>query len=99
MNCGGRTLDPRCSMVIRDLIQEPKIFAGGSAPELEMASVLRNFAEKIPGKEQLAVRVYAEALESITVTLSENAGLDPIDILSELGPDTKKEKHGLASRS
>ncbi len=70
--------------VIRDLIQEPKIVAGGSAPELEMASVLRKYAEKMPGREQLAVRMFAEALESITVTLAENAGLDPIDILSEL---------------
>jgi thermosome len=70
--------------VIRDLIQEPKIVAGGSAPELEMASALRKYAETMPGREQLAVRVFAEALESITVTLAENAGLDPIDILSEL---------------
>ena len=70
--------------VIRDLIQEPKIVAGGSAPELEMASVLRKYAETVPGREQLAVRVFAEALESITVTLAENAGVDPIDILVEL---------------
>ena len=70
--------------VIRDLIQEPKIVAGGSAPELEMASVLRRYAETVPGREQLAVRVFAEALESITVTLAENAGVDPIDILVEL---------------
>ncbi len=70
--------------VIRDLIQEPKIVAGGSAPELEMASALRKYAETMPGREQLAVRVFAEALESITVTLAENAGLDPVDILSEL---------------
>jgi len=70
--------------VIRDLIQEPKIVAGGSAPELEVASALRKYAEKTPGREQLAIRAYAEALESITVTLAENAGVDPIDILSEL---------------
>jgi thermosome len=70
--------------VIRDLIQEPKIVAGGSAPELEMASALRKYAETVPGREQLAVRVFAEALESITVTLAENAGVDPIDILVDL---------------
>jgi len=49
-----------------------------------MAKVLRKFAETMPGREQLAVRAFAEALESITVTLAENAGLDPVDILSEL---------------
>jgi archaeal chaperonin len=70
--------------VIRDLIQEPKIVAGGSAPEMEMASVLRKYAETMPGREQIAVRVFAEALESIAVTLAENGGLDPIDILVEL---------------
>ncbi len=70
--------------VIRDLIQEPKIVAGGSAPELEMASALRKYAETMSGREQLAVRVFAEALESITVTLAENAGVDPVDILVDL---------------
>ena len=70
--------------VIRDLIREPKIVAGGSAPELEVANELRKYAERIAGREQLAIRAFAEALESITVTLAENAGLEPIDILSEL---------------
>ena len=70
--------------VIRDLIQEPKIVAGGSAPELEMASALRKYAETMSGREQLAVRVFAEALESITVALAENAGVDPVDILVDL---------------
>lgn len=70
--------------VIKDVLEEPKILAGGSAPELEMARVLKQYAETLPGREQLAVRIYAEALESIAVVLSENAGLDPIDVLSEL---------------
>jgi thermosome len=70
--------------VVRDVIQEPKVAAGGSAPELEVARVLKNYAETLPGREQLAIRAYAEALESIAITLAENAGLDPIDILSEL---------------
>ena len=39
--------------VIRDLLEEPKILAGGSAPEMEMAKVLRNYAESMPGREQL----------------------------------------------
>ncbi len=70
--------------VVRDLIQEPKIVAGGSAPELEMAKTLKQYAETLPGREQLAVKAFADGLEIITNTLSENAGLDPIDILSEL---------------
>jgi len=58
--------------------------AGGSAPELEMSHVLKAYAGTLPGREQLAVKIFAEALESIAITLTENAGLDPIDILSEL---------------
>lgn len=70
--------------VIRDLIQDPRVVAGGGAPEIEMSKVLRKYAGTLPGKEQLAARVFAEALESIPVTLSENAGLQPIDIISDL---------------
>ncbi|MBS7607842.1 TCP-1/cpn60 chaperonin family protein [Candidatus Bathyarchaeota archaeon] len=70
--------------VVRDVVEEPKVLAGGGAPELEIARVLKKFAETLPGREQLAVKGFAEALEVIPATLSENAGLDPIDILSEL---------------
>ena len=70
--------------VVRDVVEEPKVVAGGGAPEIEVARMLKDFAESLPGREQLAVMHFAEALESIPVTLAENAGLDPIDILSEL---------------
>jgi thermosome len=70
--------------VVRDLIEEPKIVAGGGAPEMEMANVLKKFAQTMPGREQLAVRIFADSLEAIPLTLAENAGLDPVDMLSEL---------------
>jgi len=70
--------------VVRDVVQEPKILAGGGAPELEVAKVLRDYAELLPGREQLAVQKFAEAMETVPITLGENAGLDPIDVISEL---------------
>ena len=70
--------------VVRDVVQEPKILAGGGAPEIEIARTLRDYAESLPGREQLAVQRYAEAIETVPLTLGENAGLDPIDILTEL---------------
>lgn len=70
--------------VARDVVEEPKVVAGGGAPELEVAKELKEYAETLPGREQLAVMSFAEALESIPITLAENAGLDPIDIISEL---------------
>ena len=70
--------------VVRDIVEEPKILAGGGAPELEISRELKKYAETLPGREQLAVKSFAEALEAVPVTLAENAGLDPIDIISEL---------------
>ncbi len=70
--------------VVRDVVEEPKILAGGGAPELEVSRALKKYAETLPGREQLAVKSFAEALEAVPTTLTENAGLDPIDILSEL---------------
>jgi len=70
--------------VVRDVVQEPKILAGGGSPEMEVAKALRGYAESLPGREQLAVHGFAGAIESVPLTLSENAGLDPVDILSEL---------------
>ncbi len=70
--------------VVRDIVQEPKVVAGGGSPELEVSRGLRKYAETLPGREQLAVAAFAEALEAIPTVLTENAGLDPIDILSDL---------------
>ncbi len=70
--------------VIRDLIEEPRVVAGGAAPELEMANALKKYAQTLSGREQFAVRIFAEALEAIATTLAENAGLDPVDLLTQL---------------
>jgi thermosome len=70
--------------VVRDVVQEPKIVVGGGAPEVEVARTLREYAETLPGREQLAVQCYADAVEAVPITLGENAGLDPIDILSDI---------------
>jgi len=70
--------------VVRDVVQEPKIVAGGGSPEMEIAKALKDYAQSLPGREQLAVQSFSEAIEIVPLTLGENAGLDPIDILSEL---------------
>jgi chaperonin GroEL (HSP60 family) len=70
--------------VVKDVLHKPKIVAGGGAPEVEVASELRRWADKLSGREQLAVQAFAEAMEVIPISLSENAGLEPIDIIAEL---------------
>jgi thermosome len=70
--------------VVRNTIEDGKIVAGGGAPEADVAKHLRDYAVKVGGREQLAVEAFAEAVESIPLTLAENAGLDPIDIMVAL---------------
>jgi thermosome len=70
--------------VVRDVVEEPKIVAGGGSPEMEIGKALKDYAESLPGREQLAVQSFSEAIEIVPLVLGENAGLDPIDILSEL---------------
>jgi thermosome len=61
-----------------------KVVAGGGAAEIELSRGLRKYANSLSGREQLAVQKFAEAMEIIPRTLAENAGLDPIDVLTEL---------------
>lgn len=71
-------------MVVKDVIEHPKIVAGGGAPECYIALQLKDWADTLDGREQLAVKKYAEALETIPLTIAENAGMDPIDTLATL---------------
>ncbi|MDO8528905.1 MAG: thermosome subunit alpha [Nanoarchaeota archaeon] len=64
------------------------IVAGGGAVEIELAKRLREFSHGFKGREQLAIEEFASALEFIPTTLAENAGMDPIEVLTEL-----KAKH------
>jgi len=70
--------------VISTILKYGKYVAGGGSIEVELAKRLRQAADKVSGKEQLAVYAFAEALEVIPRTLAENAGLDALDILVKL---------------
>ena len=71
-------------MVVKDVIEKPSIVGGGGAPESFVASHLKDWADSFDGREQLAIKKYAEALESIPLTIAENAGMDPIDTMVTL---------------
>jgi len=70
--------------VIRQVIHDKKVVPGGGAPEVRISQKLGEFAMGHTSKVQLAIEKYAKAMEIIPRTLAENAGLDPIDVLSEL---------------
>ncbi|MBD3352306.1 MAG: thermosome subunit [Candidatus Lokiarchaeota archaeon] len=70
--------------VVKQAVEHKKIVTGAGAIEVEVAKQLRRFAANISTKESIAVEAYAAALEAIPSTLAENAGLDPIKILTDL---------------
>ena len=71
-------------MVMKDVLEKPFIVAGGGAPEAYIATHIRNWSSSLEGREQLAVIKFAEALETIPISLATNAGMDPIDTMAEL---------------
>jgi thermosome len=71
-------------MVVKDVMEKPAIVAGGGATLAHIARNLQQWANRLSGREQLAVQKFAEALETIPLTLAENAGMDPIDTTTEL---------------
>jgi archaeal chaperonin len=68
------------------------VVAGAGAVETELSLTLKRYASTLSGREQLAVHAFAEAMEIIPQTLAENAGLDPIDILTKLKLDHEQQK-------
>jgi thermosome len=71
-------------MVTKDVIEKPLIVAGGGAPEAYAASKIRDWVSTLTGREQIAAEKYAESLEIIPLTLAQNAGMDPIDAMTDL---------------
>jgi thermosome len=71
-------------MVTKDVLEKPAIVAGGGAPESFVAGKIREWANTLSGREQLAAEKFAEAMETIPLTLAENAGMDPIDTITDL---------------
>jgi len=71
-------------MVVKDVVEKPSIVAGGGSPEAYLAAELNEWSSSSEGREQLAIKQYAEALEAIPLTIAENAGMDPIDSLITL---------------
>lgn len=60
------------------------LIAGGGAPEIQVSQKLMDYAKTLKGMEQYCFQAFAEALEVIPTTLAENAGLNPIKIVTEL---------------
>lgn len=85
-----RAIHDSLSVVI-DAIEDPHYVPGGGAIEAEIAKQLRDYKETCTGREQIAIELFADVLEVIPMTLAENGGLDPVDIIVGL---RSKHKEG-----
>ncbi|KAI8815939.1 chaperonin Cpn60/TCP-1 family [Fimicolochytrium jonesii] len=92
--------------VIKAVAKDNRVLAGAGAAEIELARQLQAIAEKTPGLNQYGIKKFAEALEVIPRTLSENAGLDATEVISKLyaahaqgksamGVDIESEDNGI----
>ncbi len=70
--------------VVSTTVSDGRTLPGGGAVEVELARRLRDYADSVSGREQLAVEAFADSLELIPRVLAENAGLDAIDLLVDL---------------
>lgn len=70
--------------VVRSIVKKRHLIAGGGAPETEVALQLSRWAKTLPGAQAVCVKAFADALEVIPYTLAENAGMNPIAIVTEL---------------
>jgi T-complex protein 1 subunit delta len=70
--------------VVRSLVKQRHLIAGGGAPEIECSLALAKWAKTLGGMHGACVAAFAEALEVIPYTLAENAGMNPIAIVTEL---------------
>ena len=70
--------------VVAAAVEDGKYTTGGGSSAAEIALRLREYASKVGGRQQLAIERFANAMEEIPRALSENAGLDPIDVLIKI---------------
>jgi len=70
--------------VVKIAIEDGKTLTGGGAVAVEVAHGLRDYANEVGGREQMAIEAFAAAMEIIPRTLAENAGLDSINTLIDL---------------
>jgi chaperonin GroEL (HSP60 family) len=76
--------------VVKVALEDEKMTAGGGAAATEISMALRDYATTVGGREQMAIEAFANAIEIVPKTLSENAGLDPIDMMLEVRSAHKK---------
>merc|ERR1712228_990324 len=80
--------------VVRSLVKKKALIPGGGAPEMEMSQKLAAWARTVGGIQAVCIEHFAEAMELVPYTLAENAGMNPVEIVTELrAAHAKGEKY------
>jgi thermosome len=71
-------------MAVKDAVVYPKVVVGGGAPEAHVAHKIREWANTLEGRAQLAAQKFADGIETIPLVLAENTGMDPLETQVDL---------------
>jgi T-complex protein 1 subunit delta len=82
--------DAQC--VVRSLVKKRALIAGGGAAETEVSLKLQEYSQEMTGMDAYCFQAFADALEVIPYTLAENAGMTPIEVVTDL---RKKHAEGM----
>jgi len=78
----------------KGLVKDGRLVAGAGAVEMQLARRVASFGETLPGMEQYAVQKFADALESLPIAISDNAGIRSQDLITLLrAAHASGEKH------
>mmetsp|Transcript_23659 Transcript_23659/g.59963 ORF Transcript_23659/g.59963 Transcript_23659/m.59963 type:complete len:548 (+) Transcript_23659:48-1691(+) len=78
-----RTIEDGVS-VVKAMCTDARFVAGGGACEMAVADALHKFGAQQPGLDQYAITKFAESMEVVPRTLSDNAGLDATNMIANL---------------
>ncbi len=80
--------------VLRDFIECPYLVYGAGSCEAILARRVRDESGVMAGKAQVAAARFADALESVTMALAENVGIEPLDALPLLRSKVHGDRRG-----
>ncbi|GMR36504.1 hypothetical protein PMAYCL1PPCAC_06699, partial [Pristionchus mayeri] len=79
--------------VLMTHVKESKTVAGAGASEIIMSNAVLNGAQKVAGKEALAIQAFGQALSALPIIISDNAGLDGADLVTRLRAEHANGNH------
>jgi len=75
--------------VVASTVSDGRVLAGGGAVEVELADRIRDYADSVEGREQLAVEAFGDALELVRASSPRTPDSTPSTRSSTCGPPTR----------